>query len=268
MISPPSSRFPDGRLSSRLIFAADFADVDEARRATLALQPHLGLVKIGLELFVGAGPSALSWAREAGLPIFLDLKLHDIPATVERAVDRAIALGARMLTVHAAGGKEMLLRAVRCAEAAGDTCTIVAVTVLTSLDDGDLADLGVDSDAGTQARRLARLAFDQGVRAFVCSPEEVATLRAELGPKATLITPGVRAAQAATRAPAAGASSSGGGGKDDQKRIATAREAILRGADYVVVGRPIRDAADPKAAAEQIDRTVRDALAEAEAIRT
>ncbi|WP_394839583.1 orotidine-5'-phosphate decarboxylase [Pendulispora rubella] len=231
--------------TGRLIFAADFADVDEARRASLALQPHLGLVKIGLELFVGAGPQALAWAREAGLPVFLDLKLHDIPATVERAVDRAVALGARMLTVHAGGGKEMLARAVRCAEAAGDTCTIVAVTVLTSLDDADLTELGVDAKPDAHARRLARLAFDQGVRAFVCSPEEVATLRVELGPTATLITPGVRAAK----------------GSDDQKRVATARDAVARGADYVVVGRPIRDAVDPVAAAASLDQSVREALA-------
>ena len=236
----------------RIIFAADFADVEDARRASLPLQPHLGLVKIGLELFVGAGPHALAWAREAGLPIFLDLKLHDIPATVERAVDRAVALGARMLTVHASGGKEMLLRAARRAEAAGDTCTIVAVTVLTSLDDADLSDLGVDADTQTHARRLARVAFDQGVRAFVCSPEEVAGLRAELGSQATLITPGVRA------------SARPEGEKDDQKRVATAYDAILRGADYVVVGRPIRDAADPVAAAARIDESVREALAHSE----
>jgi len=241
--------------TGRLIFAADFADVDEARRASLALQPHLGLVKIGLELFVEAGPQALSWAREAGLPVFLDLKLHDIPATVERAVDRAVALGARMLTVHAGGGREMLARAVRRAEAGGDTCSIVAVTVLTSLDESDLAELGIDAKADAHARRLARLAFDQGVRAFVCSPEEVATLRAELGPTATLITPGVRPEVPRSQGPNAAK------GGDDQKRVATAREAIARGADYVVVGRPIRDAANPVVAAADLDESVREALA-------
>ncbi|WP_394850286.1 orotidine-5'-phosphate decarboxylase [Pendulispora brunnea] len=245
--------------TGRLIFAADFADVDEARRASLALQPHLGLVKIGLELFVGAGPQALSWAREAGLPVFLDLKLHDIPATVERAVDRAVALGARMLTVHAGGGKEMLARAVRRAEAAGDTCTIVAVTVLTSLDDADLTQLGIDAKPDAHARRLARLAFDQGVRAFVCSPEEVATLRVELGPMATLITPGVR--PEIPGLPGATFNAGSAKGSDDQKRVATARDAIARGADYVVVGRPIRDAADPVAAAASLDQSVREALA-------
>ncbi|HWL86712.1 MAG TPA: orotidine 5'-phosphate decarboxylase / HUMPS family protein, partial [Polyangiaceae bacterium] len=132
----------------------------------------------------------------------------------------------------------------------------VAVTVLTSLDASDLSDLGVVAQPTAHAQRLARLAFDQGVRAFVCSPEEVSAVRRELGPQATLITPGVR--PEAPGAPLAGDAPT----RDDQKRVATAREAIARGADYVVVGRPIRDAADPVSAAASLDQSLRDALAE------
>ena len=237
----------------RLIFAADFTNVEDARRVSLALQPHLGLVKIGLELFTEIGPAALAWAHEAKLPVFLDLKLHDSPETVERAVERAASHGARMLTVHAAGGSEMLRRAVGAAErvaarkGAAIPCSIVAVTVLTSLDAADLRAIGTNDAPAAQAIRLARLAFEAGVRAFVTSPEEAGALRSTLGPTATIITPGVR--PGATR-PA-----------DDQKRVATPRDAILRGADYVVVGRPIRDAADPAAAAAAIDEELTAALA-------
>jgi orotidine-5'-phosphate decarboxylase len=193
----------------------------------------IGMVKVGLELFTQAGPEAAK--IDVGLPVFLDLKLHDIPETVERAVARVADLGVRYLTVHAQGGPAMLERAVA---RAGARLSIVAVTVLTSFDDADLAAIGIKSDIPTQAVRLARMAWPLGVRAFVCSPREVKAMRAALGPEATLITPGVRA-------------SSGG---DDQKRVATAAQAIKDGADWLVVGRPIRDAADPREAARAIAR--------------
>jgi orotidine-5'-phosphate decarboxylase len=196
---------------------------------------------VGLELYVEAGPGAVALGREAGLPVFLDLKLHDIPETVERAVARASALGARMLTVHAAGGRTMLRRAVERARKEGAALEIVAVTVLTSLDAGDLADAGIAGDVPTQVERLARMAWDEGVRAFVCSPHEAARLRGALGPEATLVTPGVRTASDA-------------GKKDDQKRTMTAGEAVAAGARWVVVGRPIRDAPDPLAAARDFTR--------------
>jgi len=199
------------------------------------------MLKVGLELYVEAGPGAVALGREAGLPVFLDLKLHDIPETVERAVARASALGARMLTVHAAGGRTMLRRAVERARKEGAALEIVAVTVLTSLDAGDLADAGIAGDVPTQVERLARMAWDEGVRAFVCSPHEAARLRGALGPEATLVTPGVRTASDA-------------GKKDDQKRTMTAGEAVAAGARWVVVGRPIRDAPDPLAAARDFTR--------------
>jgi len=224
-------------LASRLVLALDLPTLDQARAMALAVREAVGMLKVGLELFVEAGPRAVALGEEAGRPVFLDLKLHDIPETVDRAVARASALGARMLTVHASGGPAMVRRAVERAAAEGAGLEIVAVTVLTSLDARDLGAIGVGGDLVSQVERLARMAWAEGVRAFVCSPREAATLRAALGPDATLITPGVRPA---------------GGSSDDQKRTMTAGEAIHSGASWVVVGRPIRDAADPLAAARAI----------------
>ena len=172
--------------------------------------------------------------EEVGRPVFLDLKLHDIPETVDRAVGRAAALGAKFVTVHASGGGAMLERAAQRAAKEASGLTIVAVTVLTSLDDADLRQLGVTRGLGEQALALAKLAWDVGVRGFVSSPREVATMRAALGPEAILITPGIRATTNVS---------------DDQKRTATAQAAVADGADWLVVGRPIRDAKDPRAAA-------------------
>jgi orotidine-5'-phosphate decarboxylase len=228
---------------SRIVFALDLPSVDEARRAALAVRDAVGMLKVGLELFVAAGPAAVGIGRDAGRPVFLDLKLCDIPETVERAVGSAAALGARVLTVHASGGAEMLRRAARRAEREASGLTIAAVTVLTSLDESDLAGMGLAPDVGAHALRLARLAFDQGVRAFVCSPRELRVMRAGLPQGVTLFTPGVRA----TPDPAAPRT-------DDQKRVATASQAVLDGADWLVVGRPIRDANDPLAAARAIAR--------------
>jgi orotidine-5'-phosphate decarboxylase len=235
-------------LKSPIAFALDFASVAEAEQAALRVREAIGMVKVGLELFVEAGPRAVAIGEACGLPVFLDLKLCDIPETVERAVGRAAALGARVLTVHATGGPAMLARAVKRAASEGTGLQIAAVTVLTSLDANDLERLGVQADVTAHVRRLARLAFDEGVRAFVCSPREVAVVRAEVGPGATLITPGVRATETGI---------TGSGGKDghgttradDQKRVATPARAAAEGADLLVVGRPIRDAADPLAVA-------------------
>ncbi len=199
------------------------------------------MLKVGLELFIAEGGAAVREAKKTH-PVFLDLKLHDIPQTVERAVSRAADLGASIVTVHASGGREMLARAAHVGRDRG--LDVAAVTVLTSLDDSDLKAAGVDASVGVHALRLARVAFDAGVRAFVCSPQEAAAMRKELGREGVLITPGVRA----TRNPAEN--------KDDQKRVATAHDAIDSGADYVVVGRPIRDAADPVAAAVEIAKGI------------
>ena len=234
---------PGRAVSSRVVLALDLPSLDPARALALAVKSAVGMLKVGLELYVEAGPGAVALVREAGLPVFLDLKLHDIPETVERAVGRASALGARMLTVHGSGGRTMLRRAVDRARKEGAGLEIVAVTVLTSFDANDLADTGVAADVPSQVERLARMAWGEGVRAFVCSPHEASRLRGALGAEATLITPGVRAA--------------GDAGKDDQKRTMSAGEAVAAGADWVVVGRPIRDAADPLAAARAFTREAR-----------
>jgi orotidine-5'-phosphate decarboxylase len=225
---------------SRIVFALDLPSLDAARRSALAVRDAVGMLKVGLELFIAAGPDSVALGREAARPVFLDLKLCDIPETVERAVARASALGARVVTVHASGGPAMLRGAVARAEREGAGLTVAAVTVLTSLDAEDLGALGLPPDVGAQATRLARLAYREGVRAFVCSPHELVAMRSELGPEVTLFTPGVR------RAPAA----------DDQKRVATAARAVADGADWLVVGRPIRDAPDPLAEARALAHEV------------
>jgi orotidine-5'-phosphate decarboxylase len=222
---------------ARLVFPLDFPTLADARPVAAALAPAIGVLKVGLELFVSEGPAAVGLGRDLGLDVFLDLKLHDIPETVDRAVAAASALGVRYLTVHAGGGRAMLERAAERAARAPSPLTILAVTVLTSLDAADLGAVGVADAPREHASRLARLAWDAGVRGFVTSPAEASTLRATLGPDALLVTPGIRPA---------------GSDAFDQKRIATPSRAIADGADLLVVGRPIRDAADPRAAAQAV----------------
>jgi orotidine-5'-phosphate decarboxylase len=235
-----------------IVLALDVPSVEAARGLAGLVRESVGMLKVGLELFVAEGPAAVRVGADVGLPVFLDLKLHDIPETVERAVARASATGARMLTVHACGGPAMVGRAVERARKEGAGLQIAAVTVLTSFDAADLAAVGVGGSLGSQVERMARLAWNEGARAFVCSPHEAGLLRRALGPEATLVTPGVRAAGAAS-------------GRDDQKRTMTAGEAVAAGASWVVVGRPIRDAADPLAAARAIAREIEQARASAAA---
>jgi orotidine-5'-phosphate decarboxylase len=246
--------------ASPIAFALDFANVVEARAAATEVAPAIGMIKVGLELFIHAGPEIVRLGQELALPVFLDLKLHDIPETVERAVAQASQLGARIITVHATGGRKMLERAVARAKAEGGTLDVCAVTILTSLDDADLDDVGIRvtrrlpafrleggahvvtsmpdrPQTSFAAESLARLAFEAGVRWFVCSPAEVGVLRERLGPDATLVTPGIRPAS---------------GERGDQKRVATPEQAIRDGADWLVVGRPIRDAADRLAMARSL----------------
>ncbi len=222
---------------SPIVLALDTPDLDEARAWAAAGGSAIGLVKVGLELFGAHGPAAVRALRADGHRVMLDLKLHDIPATVGRAVAALDPLGAELLTVHAAGGGAMLQAALAATTRAG---SIAAVTVLTSLDGDDLAAIGLGQpDAAT--RRLARLALDAGCHALVCSPLEVARVRALAGPDVTLVCPGVRPGAVPTRA-----------GGDDQARVATPGEALAAGADLLVVGRPITRAADPAAAAGAI----------------
>jgi orotidine-5'-phosphate decarboxylase len=219
--------------------ALDAPDLETAARWAGLVTPHVSTVKIGLELYLRYGPSAVASIRGAsGVQVFLDLKLHDIPATVAGAARSVARLRPAMLTVHAAAGPAAIRAA---AEAAPDT-QIVGVTVLTSLGDSDLDRIGLAGPAADAARRLATLAVGAGAHGLVCSPQEVAAVRAEVGPEIQLITPGVRPAGTAV---------------DDQARVATPEEALRAGADLLVIGRPITGAADPGAAAAGIAASLR-----------
>jgi len=225
----------------RLAFALDYPDLRSAIDAARVVGPEVGVLKVGLELFVREGPAAV---REVAAiaPVFLDLKLHDIPETVARAVASARELGVRWLTIHASGGPEMIARAV---EAARGELGLLAVTVLTSLDDDDLRAAGFARGAADQVEHVARMAADAGARGFVAAPTDAARLRAALPAGTILVTPGVRPAGTAA---------------GDQKRVASVAGAIAAGADLLVVGRPIRDAADPAAAARAIVQEISAAL--------
>jgi len=230
-----------------LAFALDFPTLADALPTLDSLSGLIGFAKIGLELFTREGPDAVRRTRAAGTEVFLDLKLHDIPETVERAVSAACSLDVRLLTIHCSGGPAMIERAVQRAAADASGLKLVGVTVLTSLDAADLEAVGVHAPPAEQVVRLAAMAWKAGLRAFVCSPREVGALRTALGPEATLVTPGIRLSGAATH---------------DQKRAATPGSAILDGADILVVGRPIRDALAPRDVARQIVAEVDAALAQ------
>jgi orotidine-5'-phosphate decarboxylase len=222
----------------RLAFPLDYPTLVDARRGAERVVASAGVLKVGLELFVREGPPAVRLGEELGAAVFLDLKLHDIPETVERAVASAAGFGVRYLTLHAAGGPRMLEAAARRAERENAALTLLAVTVLTSLDDADLRATGCNDGTGAQALRLAKLATGCGIRGLVCSAAEVRQLRTALGPEVVLVTPGIRPQDSA--------------GGDDQKRVGTPAGAIRDGSSVLVVGRPIRDAADPALAARRI----------------
>jgi orotidine-5'-phosphate decarboxylase len=229
-----------------IVLALDLPDLAEARALAAATSASIGLVKVGLELFGAHGPDAVRALRADGHRVMLDLKLHDIPATVGRAVAALAPLGADLLTVHASGGTAMLTAAVQAAGAIPTAPAIAAVAILTSLGPDDLAALGIGGAASSAAARLARLALDAGCQALVCSPLEAARLRALAGPDVTLICPGVRPGMHQP-------------GADDQARIAAPAATLAAGADLLVVGRPITRAPDPAAAAAAIAAETRTA---------
>lgn len=231
----------------QLAVALDVADLEAAERVARAVSPAAGYLKVGLELYTRFGPRAVELAKATGSEVFLDLKLHDIPETVERAVEAAGVLGVSLLTVHASGGRAMLEAAARAAERSTPNLRLLAVTVLTSLDEADLASIGVPRAPAEQALALARLAWQAGVRGFVTSSHEAPTLRAELGPEAMLVTPGIRPS---------------GSDRGDQKRVATPGLAIQAGSDLLVVGRPIHADPDPAARAAAVREQIEQALAE------
>ena len=220
---------------AELIVALDVSSTQEVERIVDRLGDTVSFYKIGLELFSAEGPDVVKAVKRRGKKVFLDLKLHDIPRTVERAVKSGAALGVDLMTIHAVGGKAMIRAAKDAALACGPKAPkILAVTVLTSLDQSDLADLGVTRDMKAQVEALGRLACSNGADGIVCSPKEVAAMRAALGPTALLVTPGVRPAGVAV---------------GDQKRVATPGQAVKDGSTHLVVGRPVLEAADPCAAA-------------------
>jgi orotidine-5'-phosphate decarboxylase len=226
----------------RIFCAIDTPDRGRARTLAQAVRSAVN-IKLGLEFFVANGPAGV---REVAgdTAFFLDLKLHDIPNTVAGAVRSAAALSPGFLTVHCAGGAAMLRAAAEAAAAAGGRrrMKLLGVTVLTSLDDKDLAAVGQQGPAAEQARRLALLARDNGLDGVICSPQEVTALRAACGPDFLLVVPGIRPAGAAI---------------GDQKRVMTPQATLTAGADYLVIGRPITEAPDPAAAARAMLAAIR-----------
>jgi orotidine-5'-phosphate decarboxylase len=225
-------------MSCDLILALDVPTREEAAPILRRLRGQLRWVKIGLQLFTAYGPGYVREVAGQGFDIFLDLKLHDIPHTVAKAVESLAPLPIRMLTLHTAGGGEMMRAARAAQQMTNPDLRLLGVTVLTSMDSAGLGEIGVASPSAEQVARLGRLAADSGLRGLVCSPLEVAMLRRELPADMQLITPGIRPAGAA--------------GGDDQKRVMTPAGAARAGSTYIVVGRPILQAADPAAAARAI----------------
>jgi orotidine-5'-phosphate decarboxylase len=225
----------------RIVVALDVADSADLTNLLAALRGQVGMFKIGMELFSALGPKAVDLVRKHGERVFLDLKFHDIPNTVASAVRSAARLGVDCLTVHVAGGSEMLRSAAAAAQAQTPSPAVIGVTVLTSLSDADLGAIGLQGPTESAVARLADLAISAGLAGLVCSPREVADVRARVGQTPWLITPGVRPAGTAV---------------NDQQRIATPALAIASGADLLVVGRPITRAPDPAAAAAAIAQEI------------
>ncbi|HEX4284767.1 MAG TPA: orotidine-5'-phosphate decarboxylase [Terracidiphilus sp.] len=222
---------------NRLIVALDVATADDASALVDRLEGTCPWFKVGLELFTAAGPGIVERLAKRGHSVFLDLKFHDIPNTVAGAVRSAASLGAQMMTVHALGGPAMLAAARAELAKLSNPPELLAVTVLTSMDAVQLTAIGVGMSPAEEAQRLARLGCAAGMRGFVCSPHEVTALRSITGPEGVLVVPGIRPSGVAL---------------GDQKRVATPAEALRQGASYLVVGRPITQAADPVAAASEI----------------
>jgi orotidine-5'-phosphate decarboxylase len=225
-----------------IIAALDVPTAEQALKLAREIAPVVGAFKIGGELFTAAGPDIVRQVRATGASVFLDLKFHDIPNTVAKAVASATRLDVQMLTIHTSGGAEMMRAteesAQQTARQSGRNAPLVlGVTVLTSSDAGTLAEIGCETNVARQVERLASLAVKAGLRGLVCSPLEIATLRQILPANVQLVTPGIR---------------TGAEEADDQKRTLTPREALDAGANWLVIGRPIYAAENPRAAAERI----------------
>jgi orotidine-5'-phosphate decarboxylase len=238
-----AARMFGGGMKNPIIAALDVPTAEQALALAAQVAPAVGAFKIGCELFTSAGPDIVKRIRDTGAAIFLDLKFHDIPNTVAKAVAAAVRLDAQMLTIHTGGGLAMMKAAEASAQQtslqAGHDAPplILGVTVLTSMDAGELNNTGITATVGQQVERLARLAAQAGLRGLVCSPLELTALRAALPSQMQLVTPGIRGP---------------GDAAGDQKRTLSAREAMAAGANWLVIGRPIYAAPDPRAAAEGI----------------
>lgn len=242
----------NSRPGDKLIFALDAANYDEAQSWIELLSGHVGMFKVGKELFTSVGPKIVESIKQKGGRVFLDLKFHDIPNTVARAAEAAVKMNVDMFNVHAAGGSKMIRETVQavaaCAEKQGIPKPIVlAVTVLTSLNNDDLKEIGFTQTTNDLVLRLAKITQKAGASGVVASPQDIETLRRELAGDFIIVTPGIRSSTEPV--------------KDDQKRTLSAFEAIGAGADYIVVGRPIRQAKDPLAACRQIVQEITDGLA-------
>jgi orotidine-5'-phosphate decarboxylase len=225
-----------------IIAALDVPTAEKALELARQIAPAVGAFKIGKELFTAAGPDIVKRVRDTGAAVFLDLKFHDIPNTVAKAIASAVRLDVQMLTIHTLGGSEMM----RAAEASAQQTAsqsgrnaplVLGVTVLTSMDGNALSEIGCESNVGKQVERLATLAVKSGLRGLVCSPLEIVALRQILPAHIQLVTPGIR---------------TGAEKADDQKRTLSPREAMDAGANWLVIGRPISAAENPRAAAEKI----------------
>jgi len=230
-----------------IIAALDVSTADAALKLAEEIRPAMGAFKIGSELFTTGGPEIVRRIRASGASVFLDLKFHDIPNTVAKAVAVATRLDVQMLTIHTSGGSEMMHAAQESAQETARQCgrkapLVLGVTVLTSVDSRMLAEIGSDANVGAQVERLAGLAVKAGLGGLVCSPLEIAALRQILPSEVQLVTPGIR---------------TGTEKADDQKRTLTPKEALVAGANWLVIGRPIYAAKNPRAAAEEILQSLR-----------
>jgi orotidine-5'-phosphate decarboxylase len=239
---------PERTAKNHLIVALDVATAEAALALTDRLEGQCSWFKVGLELYIAAGPPIVEKLVNRGHSVFLDLKLHDIPNTVAAAVRSTASLGVRMVTIHAAGGPAMLAAAREAIIPMANPPRLLAVTMLTSMDQPQVTAIGLPRSAQEQVVLLTKMGLEAGIHGFVCSPQEVAALRALTGPSGVLVTPGIRPA---------------GANKGDQQRIATPAQAMRQGANYLVVGRPITQAIDPARAAEAILKEISAALADA-----
>jgi len=226
---------------SRIIVSLDFNTAEQALELVAKLQPDLCRLKVGKELFTKAGPVMVEKLIDKGFDVFLDLKFHDIPTTVAKACAVSADLGVWMVNVHASGGAEMMLLAREEIEKKPHQPLLIAVTILTSTNQEALTELGIQCSVEEQVMRLAQLASDAGLDGVVCSAHEVKMLRDNLGEEFKLVTPGIRPS---------------GSNKNDQKRVMTPAQAINAGSDYLVIGRPITQAADPGQALEDISEEI------------